>query len=169
MIYVIIASFIAFASYITSVMLVSKRQTGNPIPPSVSENFYLFEEVKQGLGWIFYGWCAVIGIIVMAGMFELSEGKWYQFLPLFAGFGLVLVGCAPRFRGEERRMHQTGALLCAVAAVLWCSLAGYGVVMLVSLILSYTLSLSDWEKRIFWWEIGIFIATYLVMFWEVLK
>ena len=99
----------------------------------------------------------------MAVMFELSDGEWYQFLPMFAGFGLVLIGAAPRFRGDERRMHEVGALLCASPAVVWCACEGYWAVMLTSLGLSFTVSLFDWDRRLFWWEIGVFLGTYIVL------
>ena len=152
-----------FACYMAVIMIVCHKATGSIIPPSISENFYLLESLHKGLGWLFFGWCTVIGISVMAVMFGLSEGQWYQFLPLFAGFGLVLVGCAPRFRSEERRMHQIGAFLCAVTAVMWCVCTGYWAVMLSSLGLAFAVSLFDWDRRIFWWEVGIFVSTYIIM------
>ena len=60
MIAVVTVSFMVFACYLAAIMLVCKKVTGHIIPLSVSENFYLFEKVKKGFGWLFFGWCTVI-------------------------------------------------------------------------------------------------------------
>jgi hypothetical protein len=92
---VLIISFAIFAIYVMYIFI----KYG--VRPSLSDSFY-------SAGYLFTGWCFVIGISVTAVMLELSEGKWYQFIAFLAGSGLCLVGAAPRFKAYERTTHYVG-------------------------------------------------------------
>jgi hypothetical protein len=163
MIEALIISLCLFIAYLVAITMVSFDINKELIPPSISENFYLFEKRKKGLGWMFYGWCALIGVSVMAMMFELSTDKWYQFIPLFAGSGLVLVGVAPRFKNEDRKLHYAGAAVCAVSAALWIILAGCWYVIAGGLIAASIISLCDRKNMVFWYETAIFISMYIAL------
>ncbi|GAB6394620.1 MAG: hypothetical protein MdMp024_0932 [Bacteroidales bacterium] len=152
-----------FAAYIVALAAVHNRLRGTLVPPSLSENFYLYEEVKKGLGWIFYAWCAAIGVSLMAVMFQLSEGKWFQFIALFAGGGLALVGCAPRFKERDGKAHEAGAVVCASAAFAWCLLSGCFISAPSCLAAGIAAAVFDRKNGIFWCEMGMFAGTFLTL------
>jgi hypothetical protein len=99
---------ICFAVYIAEIMIMFR------VPKSISDSFY-----HPKIGHVFTLWCTLTGLGVCGLMTELSAGQWYQFqfLSLFAGGGLLLVGTAPRFKTHEHTVHYAGAGTCALAAL----------------------------------------------------
>jgi hypothetical protein len=156
----LIFSFVIFAAYITVII----KFFG--VPHSISDSFYLLEGRRKGLGYVFTLWCWAVAFTVMAAMLQLSQGQWWQFLSLFAGGGLVLVGTAPMFKGHERTVHYASAGTCAVATLLWMCLEGYcyapAVWMTVCGMIAARLG-----KPVFWIEAGMFLSVFTVLFIEI--
>jgi hypothetical protein len=155
MILVLMISLAAFVLYMACVILFFG------VLPSISESYYRLE--KRGrCGYVFTVWCALIAVSVMAMMFECSEGRWFQFLGLFAGGGLAFVGTAPLFKGHERVIHYVSAGVCAVASVAWMGLMGVWYVPAVFPVVGGLVSLR-FGNPVFWVETGIFLSVYLAL------
>jgi hypothetical protein len=156
MITVWITSITLFVAYVTTVLSLFG------IPRSLSESFYLFESRRKGLGYVFTGWCWVMAILVMFMMAEQSEGCWWQFLSLFAGGGLGMVGTAPLFKGHERVIHYVSAGVCALSACAWVTLAGCWYVQLPLLVIAFALG-GLHSKFLFWVETALFLAMFITL------
>jgi hypothetical protein len=129
------------------------------VPKSISESFYHPE-----IGYAFTLWCTMIGLGVCGLMAELSAGQCYQFLSLFAGGGLLLVGAAPRFKTHERTVHYAGAGTCALAALAWMCLAGYWYIPVPSVLLAGGLAWTFGRgKIVFWVELALFASMYAIL------
>jgi len=96
--------------------------TFRTIPPSLSATYYLWEEKKKGLGFLFMGAMAATAFLLLPVMIELGEGSNWGFLGFFAPVGLLFVAAAPRFKSSEYTVHATAAVICGIAAILWCIL-----------------------------------------------
>jgi hypothetical protein len=131
------------------------------VPTSISESYYKLEK-RWKCGYAFTIWCMLIAFSVAAMMFECSEGKWFQFLGLFAGGGLGFVGAAPLFKSHERTIHYVSAGTCAAASVAWMALMGYWYVPISYLSLGYGVSLMN-GNRVFWMETALFASMYLTL------
>jgi hypothetical protein len=133
-------------------------------PGSFSETFYLLNERKKDLGYLFTLWCYAVGISVMIVMMNYSEGKWYQFLPFFAGGALCFTGTAPLFKGREKTIHFVSASVCAAIALLWMYLEGYWLIPFEALAI-YLLLMEISGKRCltFYLESVVFESCYTVL------
>ena len=157
MITVLIISFVIFALYIIELIIVYG------VPYSFSDGFYILNEKKFGLGYLFTIWCFIIAFSVMPIMFHLSEDKWFQFLGLFAGGGLCFVGAAPLFKSHEKTIHETSAIITAIAGIIWIVLSGYWYVPVIAFITVLYLAYID-KKWMFWGELALFISMYAALF-----
>jgi hypothetical protein len=137
------------------------------IPYSISDSFYLLDERKRGLGYVFTGWCWAQAVAVMPLMLESSDGQWWQFFGLFAAGGLGFVGTAPLFKGHERTIHYVSAGTCAAAAMAWMCLAGYALVPVVT-IAACAMIAARAGNTVFWFETGMFASVYAVL-WSVVS
>lgn len=146
-----------FALYINGLIIVEKT-----IPCSFSDGFYILNEKKQGLGYLFTPWCFFVALSVMPIMFQLSDGKWFQFLGLFTGGGLGFVGAAPLFKSHEKTIHYTSAIVCAVSGFAWMALSGFWFVPAIALIAFIYPACKD-KKWTFWGELALFTSMYAVL------
>ena len=95
------------------------------IPGSMSKTYYLYEEKKKGLGWLFTGFMLLMGMTMMPGWIEISNAKgpwesYLTFLAFIAAAMIVFVGFAPRYRENlEGSVHMISAKICAAAALIW--------------------------------------------------
>ena len=153
---IIIAS--VFVAYIASIIAINKG-----IPPSISESFYVLNNKKKGLGYLFTIWCFFIGVSVMAVIFEVTDGRWFQFLGLFCGGGLGFVGAAPLFKGREKTIHFVGATTCAVSALLIMVLLGWWFVPVIALSVAFAIYTGNGNLT-FWGEIALFVGMFITLF-----
>jgi hypothetical protein len=155
---ILFLSFALFTAYIAVVIVVNKG-----VPASVSDSFYILNSKTEGLGYVFTAWCYAVGISVMAIIFSLSDGEWYQFLGLFAGGGLCFVGTAPLFKGYQETRHYVSASVCAVIAILWMVFAGYYAVPLICGLIAVPV-IWKYGNPMFWAEIALFASMYITLF-----
>jgi hypothetical protein len=154
---VLIVSAFLFAAYMAALIALFG------VPESISDSFYLLNGKKKNAGCAFTVWCYAVGASVMAMMFELSSGAWYQFLGLFAGAGLGFVGTAPMFKSHEKLIHSVSASTCAVASLLWMTVAGYWFFP-SALILAAAIIAGRFGKALFWTETALFVSMYITLF-----
>lgn len=85
------------------------------MPDMVSSIYYLLGK----RGWVFQAVMIAVGALMMVCM--LDSGRGIECLAFLAGAGLMFVGAAPRFLDSgQRKVHKTGATVCALASVGWC-------------------------------------------------
>lgn len=101
------------------------------LPEMVSNIYYLLGK----RGWVFQVVMMAVGMLMM--MCLLDCGKGVQCLAFLACGGLMFVGAAPRFMGEDRGVHKVAAVISAMAGVGWCLSANFG--MTIAAIIVYTI------------------------------
>jgi len=105
MIFIISAVALLFV-YLTVAVIV------NGIPDSISETYYTLSPLA------FQFLMVVIAGFTITGLLEVTEGRWYQFLGVLTGAGMLFVGVAPRYRSYERQIHYSGAIVTIASAVI---------------------------------------------------
>lgn len=101
------------------------------VPEMVSSFYYLLGK----RGWVFQVVMVAVGMLMMVCL--LDCGKGVQCLAFLACGGLMFVGVAPRFMGEDRGVHKVAAVISAMAGVGWCLSANFG--MTIAAIIVYTI------------------------------
>lgn len=133
------------------------------VPWSISDSWYKLENWKKGAGLLFTLWTWIGGLSLAWDWYEISEGKWYQFLVFFACGSLMMLGTAAAFKKEmTREVHYVSAVVCVVSAVLWIILAGYWYIPAVSFAICIGIALR-YKKWVFWIEIAALTATYITL------
>lgn len=141
------------------------------IPWSLSKTYYLYEEKKKGLGWIFTIFMWTMAFTMVPGFLTVSDavGPWmsyFTFLAFITVAGIVFVGAAPRYREDlESDVHMTAAKICTAAAILWCFLVCWNIwwvpicaAAIPALIATCT---KTWKSaRDYWVEMLAFFATF---------
>lgn len=118
---------------------------------SLSDSYYLLEERKKNLGVLFYFCLAATVFTCVAPMCEVAGA--FGFL---AGFALLLVGVAPRFKEKksiERILHIIGAITSASAAIMILIRAGQVSVIIPVTLLVIILSAitNTFKSCVVWW------------------
>lgn len=128
------------------------------VAPSYSDSCY------WGMGYLFTIVCFLVAISTAVGLFELSEGKWYQFTAFLAATGLGFVGAAPMFKnvGMENKVHSVGAVLCGVSSQVFVVLSGYWFIPALLFSLAF-LIIKKYGNRIWWIEMAAFASTFATM------
>lgn len=127
--------------------------------PSLSDSYYLFEERSKGRGMVFYVTLLLVVFTCIFPMCEVAGG-----LGVLAGFALLLVGAAPKFKDRktlERVLHYGGSATASIVAVSILAKTGqllvvpwFALLFLAIAIASKTLKRS-W---LFWAEMVAFYA-----------
>lgn len=161
--YVVLASFAVFLAYLAAVFIVFRE-----VPKSLSNTYYMFQEKKDGLKWLFPALIAVMVFTLMPAWLELSDGSNWQFLSFLCPASLLFVGAAPAFKSSnlESTVHTVAALLSAFFGLAWvlvfCTFGLWFV--LVSFMCIYLLSIftnSYQTSYTFWLEMVAFLAVYM--------
>lgn len=101
------------------------------MPDMVSSIYYLLGK----RGWVFQMVMMLFGMLMMVCL--LDCGKGVQCLAFLACGGLMFVGAAPRFMGEDRGVHKAAAVISAMAGIGWCLSANF--VVTIAAIIVYTI------------------------------
>ena len=145
-------------------------------PWSMSETYYLYENKKQGLGIMFTIFMITLAVVMLPNWLTISDavGGWmsnFTFLAFFACASMIFVGAAPRYKGEESKIHTIAALVCAASALLWdfvvcwniwyVTIAGMTIPALVATVTKTWKTSRDW-----WLEMMAFGGTFATMLTE---
>lgn len=84
------------------------------VPEMVSSIYYLLGKS----GWVFQVVMMSVGMLMLMCLLDCEKGV--QCLAFLACGGLMFVGAAPRFMNEDRWVHKTAAIICAMAGIGWC-------------------------------------------------
>lgn len=169
---IVLASFSLFLGYLMAVFIVF-----NTVPKSLSNTYYMYQELRDGLKWLFPALILVMVFTLMPAWIELSNGSNWQFLSFLCPASLLFVGAAPAFKSSslENTVHTVAAMLAAFFGLLWVLIfcqAGIWII-LASLLLIVILSLitqSVKSSYTFWLEMVAFLSVYvgvLISYWNL--
>lgn len=149
------------------------------MPSSLSDTFYLLQNKKKGLGYVFTAMMTVMSFTLLPSWLSITDAipTWehnFTFLAFFACAGILFVGAAPAFRnvGIENKVHMISAKLCAVFAIAWCAIVCWRIVYIIPisiglawfigwLLRNHTNANRPWKKcSDYIWELAAFIATF---------
>lgn len=91
------------------------------VPSSLSVTYYLYENKKPALKWLFTAMMWAVSFCLMPAWIEISSGSNFQFLSFLAAASIMFVGTAPAFRSckMESIVHQVSAWAAAIFSILW--------------------------------------------------
>ena len=150
----------AIAAVIFTLYVVMVTREGG-IRPSLSDSYYLLEGRSKGLGMAFYVMLMLVVFTCIAPMCEVAGG-----FGVLAGFALLLVGAAPKFKDRkamERTLHIGGAVVAAIVAIIVLARARVIYIVLPSLVLFLALAVASKTLRkslVFWAEMAAFYALF---------
>lgn len=139
------------------------------IPYSVSDTYYSLEHK-----WWFTVTMYVSSLLLAPAAFECSSDN-TAFLVFLFTFGQLLVGTAPHFRGYQRTLHITGAVLLLFGTQIWIGLGcpwallswvAYLIVTSIVVGIRYKDTLYNSivaTKPIFWIEVVAFVNLYVYL------
>lgn len=148
------------------------------IPKSLSETFYLYQNKKRNLGYIFTGMMFTVALTLMPAWIEITEviSTWSHYLTVlpFLGAGMIaFVGAAPAFRSceLESKVHTISATAAAVFSLLWCAVVCYKIAYIIpisAVIVWGTAFATKTQKKAqtYWWEMVAFLATFTTIVTE---
>lgn len=148
------------------------------IPKSLSETFYLYQNKKKSLGYIFTGMMFTVALTLMPAWIEITEviSTWSNYLTVlpFLGAGMIaFVGAAPAFRSckLESKVHTISATAAAVFSLLWCAVVCYKIAYIIpisAVIVWGTAFITKTQKtaQTYWWEMVAFLATFTTIVTE---
>lgn len=148
------------------------------IPKTLSETFYLWQDVKKGYGAMFTAMMFSVAIILMPAWIEISEtiGGWehnFTFLAFLAAGSIAFVGAAPAFRSctLESKVHSIAAKCAAVFSLLWCGVICWRIAYIVPIAVAVVWGVAFATKTakrcsVYWWEMCAFVATFATIITE---
>lgn len=117
----VVLSFIAALLFVGMLCVVINKYG---VPDMVSSIYYLLGK----RGWVFQAVMMQFGMLMMVCL--LDSGLGVQCLAFLSCAGLMFVGAAPRFLDSgQRKVHKTGATVCALASVGWCLTVDWKIVV----------------------------------------
>lgn len=145
------------------------------IPESLSNTYYLYQEKKPWMRFLFPIMMTSLVVLLMPAWLEISAVSNLQFLAFLAAGSIAFVGAAPAFKngGMEHRVHSTSAYCAAAFSLLWVFLVSkiwisvvvWAILVLVSAIMTKTLK----KSKIYWLETIAFMSTFtsLILFFFI--
>ena len=158
--------------------IVAIKQFG--IPSSLSNTFYLYNNKKRNLGYIFTGMMFAMALTLLPAWLEVGGviSSWSSYLnPLifFACAAIAFVGAAPAFRScpMESAVHSISAKAAAVCAITWCLAACWQIMyvplLTAGLVAVIGLITKSWKRAsVYWLEMMAFGATFMTVIVELL-
>lgn len=105
-----------FVGYMATAIFVFRE-----IPRSISDTFYMYDELWHGLGYIFTVFMIATATLIVTPMVHLGTFEWWQFLGFLCPCGIAFCGCAPLFKDDKlvKQVHFAGAIGGASTGILW--------------------------------------------------
>ena len=149
------------------------------VPSSLSVSYYLWNNIRSKLGYIFTGMMFIVALTLMPAWLEITETitSWSHnltVLPFFGAAAIAFVGAAPAFRScvLESKVHTISAITAAVFSLLWCAVVCYQVawiILPVSLAIIWGIAFATKTQKtasVYWWEMVAFLATFTTIVTE---
>lgn len=154
--------FIAFALF---VMYNAVLVLNSGVPKSLSESFYVYENHRKGLGYVFTVFLFVMVGLMLPAWLELSDmlNDNFTFLVFLSMTSFTFVATAPAFKINPMAsvIHNIGAWIGAGCALLWCFIVCnhiWWISLIAALIpvFIYIFSCQDKKTIIYWLELIAF-------------
>lgn len=148
------------------------------VPKSLSDTFYLWNEVKKNLGYIFTGMMGGMSLTLLPAWIEVGNqvSSWspiLNFLAFFTCGAIMFVGVAPAFRSNkmEGTVHELSAKIAAACALIWCFVVCYQIwyvpLACIIAVLVAGLCTKTFKKcLVYWLEMMAFAATFVTVIVE---
>lgn len=148
------------------------------VPSSLSNSFYLYNDIKKNLGYIFTGFMFLMAMLLMPGWLEVGEAvsSWSTYLqPLafFAAASIVFVGAAPAFRSSkmESTVHSVAAKVAAALSLAWCFVVAWQIMYVPIIACLFPVIAASitktWKSGLtYWLEMMAFDATFATIITE---
>ena len=114
--YLVIWALILFVGYIATAIFIFRE-----IPRSISDTFYMYNDVFEGLGYVFTIFMSITAALIVSPMVALGTFEWWQFLGFLCPCGIAFCGSAPLFKDDKlvKKVHYTGAIGGASTGLAW--------------------------------------------------
>lgn len=151
-------SVFAFVCYILSALLCFGYIIAVQIkysPSCISETYYLLPN-----GNLFSGWIIGIGATLLPCWLEVSPES-MEFMAFLSVVALAIVGIAPRYLEENRKVHIAGACVAIGLSILWEWLLGEWMVLLLLVGIALIIYWMKRKNGLFLMEAMAFLNIYL--------
>lgn len=148
------------------------------VPKSLSETFYLWNNVKKNLGYIFTGMMGGMSLTLLPAWIEVGNqvSTWSIFLNCLAFFtcgAIMFVGVAPAFRDleMESKVHDISAKTAATCALIWCFTVCHQIwyvplTCIIAVLISGLCTKTFKNCYVYWLEMAAFAATFITLIVE---
>lgn len=139
------------------------------IPHSLSQTYYLFEEKKNWMKYLFPFMMISVACLLIPSWLTLSVGSPFQFTAFLAPMGIMFTGACPTFKNSkfEDNLHTYSAYFAAIMALLWVILVAHSLhiaLIWCLIILLYAFISGKWNGCLtYWFETIIFLSTFSSM------
>lgn len=132
-------------------------------PDSLSETYYGL----KGKGWLFPVFAVTQGIMLMPMLLDNVGNYPYSFLVFFICMFTIFAGVTYKYKEDmdDRVMHYTSAIFMAVCVTLLYILLGQFTHLICCMIPSGLCCIIKKECWVFWLELGLLFAVYLLLLW----
>lgn len=145
------------------------------VPTSLSETFYLLQDERKGLGYIFTVMMWAVAFLLLPAWLGVSDrlGGWECYctpIAFAAAAAICFVGGAPAFRdlGMESKVHSIAAKSAAFFALAWCVIACWRImyvpILACVITLVYGYGTNTFNRcATYWLELAAFTATFCTL------
>ena len=128
---------------------------------SLSATYY---KVKKP--YLFQVALGLTGFLMMIYLFDVTAGRWYQFLSFFATSALIFVAFAPDYKNMlEGKVHVGAAMTSAIAVLALIVLMGYWYVPILPALTAFFI-IKRYGNKTYWLEMVCFSSIYLTALLE---
>lgn len=124
------------------------------VTPTLSETHYHLPK------WQFP--CAMTSMAVLALPYWLEYNEDWQFLAFISCVGIMLLGAAPLFKTQDRKIHISAVCVAGVSALIWCLIMNWIVTCLLA-VLACGLILNYKKYWALIMEITMFVCVYFIL------
>ena len=128
---------------------------------SLSATYY---KVKKP--YLFQVALGLTGFLMMIYLFDVTAGRWYQFLSFFATSALIFVAFAPDYKNMlEGKVHVGAAMTSAIAVLALIVLMGYWYVPILPAIVAFFI-IKKYGNKTYWLEMVCFASIFITALLE---
>lgn len=123
-------------------------------PSCISETYYCLKKKE-----LFTVWILLVSFLIFPSWVEISPIN-FQFLPFLSVVSLASVGLAPKYLGEDRKVHIISAALTSIISLIWNITSGVYITPLILGVLIIILAVFKVHNLLFWIENTAFLNIY---------
>ena len=139
------------------------------IPASLSNTFYLYNNIKKNLGYVFSIMMVVCTGLLIPAWLEITADSNFQFLSFLTCGALLFVAYAPNFKSNDitNKVHSISAIIAAILGISWtCFTTPFWILPVLYLLLFLGIALMQKNLKkcyIYWLEMVAFASIYTTL------